>query len=233
MSFEVFAWVIYPRSAFECCWEFERNICRSNKLMLSVLATRKILKRKDVKEENAYISAGLEMVGEILGAAAVSQEQNGEIPEQRIEEGALVEVEVEVEEGALQQRNSRETVEDKCDLVTRKVGSEKEPEKDEGGEERYQREHEPLPESAPENDSSYQFQEVFCQPHSTTRMLDGVILVTCGGIGVALKVRICTTHDFDKISRRLLTERAVREILTFSCYKLFSCPGSSIPALVG
>ena len=93
--------------------------------MLSLLATRAILKRKDVKEENAYQinrCADIKIKGQNL-SVTVRQEQTAETPEQRIDESAL------------QQRNISETVED--NFVTSKAGSGKERK---GEEERSQRE---------------------------------------------------------------------------------------------
>ena len=61
----------------------------------------------------------------------------------------------------------------------------------------------------PESSPSSQFLEVFCNPFSTTGLLDGFVLIECGRYGVRLKVRLCTMEDFDLISSRLSSEGAV------------------------
>ena len=178
---------------------FECNICRSNKLILRLLL-REILKRKNVTVEDAYRNAELYL-------KVAGQDFSVKISEEETVVGIIAEVpEHRVEEGALQQRNSGETVEDDFDIVTRKVFSEKEPyEEQERGDK--------SPESASEIYSS--FQEVLCEPHATTRLLDGVVLVTCQSNGVRLKVRLCTMDDFDKISCKLLSVGAVSKPLLF------------------
>ena len=111
------------------------------------------------------------------------------------------------EEDVLQERNSEDAF---FDLVAMEKPAINNP-KTESVEDEVGVEHKKLAQlqRGPESSPSSQFLEVFCDPFSTTGLLDGFVLIECGRYGVRLKVRLCTMEDFDLISSRLSSEGAV------------------------
>ena len=111
------------------------------------------------------------------------------------------------EEDVLQERNSEDAF---FDVVAMEKPAISNP-KSESVEDEVGVEHKKLAQlrRGPESSPSSQFLEVFCDPFSTTGLLDGFVLIECGRYGVRLKVRLCTMEDFDLISSRLSSEGAV------------------------